>query len=311
MFKIKRKYPENAIGFSEAGLVGVSLSGGSTERAQVYFEEFEKGTFVPDFTLRCFSDEDKLFGSIDRAVKKLNLGKDKRISLTLPDNVFRVFLFEFDDVPSKSEDLLNLFKFRLRKIIPFETDSAVISYQWAHSRHNRQTFMVGVAYKPVLEQFEAAFDSFGVKTGLIDKELNNVINLYSANNGGSRDPLLHVILDNSHMSLMLEVDGEYLMYRGKSLQKKTLKSTIKREILQSVLYWFDRLDGQKPPEVLVHVNRHGIQLPKVETEKGTLNIHDSNLVGMFRDLRYIGTNEERVDSDLIIAPLGSAMRSYI
>lgn len=50
-------------------------------------------------------------------------------TLIVPDACVRVLLLDFDTVPQKHQDVLPLVRFRLRKMIPFDADTAAVSYQ--------------------------------------------------------------------------------------------------------------------------------------------------------------------------------------
>ena len=96
MLRIKRKYPEFAISLDVRGLTAVKTKNGNYKKAAVCFEPFGKDFFTPDFTKRNINDE-KAFSDILRAVlDRLEISRGRRVSLVLPDSVFRVFHFTFD-----------------------------------------------------------------------------------------------------------------------------------------------------------------------------------------------------------------------
>ncbi len=50
-------------------------------------------------------------------------------TLILPDACTRVLLLDFDTLPAKPQEILPLVRFRLRRMIPFDADTAAVSYQ--------------------------------------------------------------------------------------------------------------------------------------------------------------------------------------
>jgi type IV pilus assembly protein PilM len=50
-------------------------------------------------------------------------------TLILPDACTRVLLLDFDTLPAKPQEVLPLVRFRLRRMIPFDADTAAVSYQ--------------------------------------------------------------------------------------------------------------------------------------------------------------------------------------
>ncbi len=50
-------------------------------------------------------------------------------TLILPDACTRVLLLDFDTLPAKPQEILPLVRFRLRRMIPFDADTAAVSFQ--------------------------------------------------------------------------------------------------------------------------------------------------------------------------------------
>ena len=48
--------------------------------------------------------------------------------MILPDYAARVSVLDFDSFPSTPEEQLSLVRFRVKKTIPFDIDSAAVSY---------------------------------------------------------------------------------------------------------------------------------------------------------------------------------------
>src|SRR5580704_7900157 len=63
------------------------------------------------------------------AVRKLVPTHGRRTAaLILPDNAMRLAVLEFDNLPEKEEERMALVRFRLRKTVPFDMDSAAVSF---------------------------------------------------------------------------------------------------------------------------------------------------------------------------------------
>ena len=58
----------------------------------------------------------------------LGNGKRRRAALILPDYCARVAVLDFDTFPTNPEEQQALVRFRLKKSVPFEVESAVVSY---------------------------------------------------------------------------------------------------------------------------------------------------------------------------------------
>ncbi len=75
-----------------------------------------------------FSDRDAVLAALTSALDSVDpRGRDW--TLVLPDACTRVLLLDFDTLPTKSQEILPLIRFRLRRLIPFDADTAAISFQ--------------------------------------------------------------------------------------------------------------------------------------------------------------------------------------
>ena len=55
--------------------------------------------------------------------------KERQTSVVVPDAAVRVLLLDFDSLPAKAAEALPVVRFRLKKLLPFDADDAVVSYQ--------------------------------------------------------------------------------------------------------------------------------------------------------------------------------------
>ncbi len=51
------------------------------------------------------------------------------MTVVVPDAAVRVLLLDFDQLPSKIAEALPVVRFRLKKLLPFDADTAAVSYQ--------------------------------------------------------------------------------------------------------------------------------------------------------------------------------------
>ncbi|MBN2135104.1 MAG: hypothetical protein JW737_05195 [Acidobacteria bacterium] len=302
----KRQYPKTAIALNNEGL-SLATYIPRKNLAQVYTQEFSEDLFHPEFTVRNITSPDTLKQSITYSLKKLDV-RSKRISLILPDSVSRLFIFDFDDLPSKGVDLENLIKFKLKKIIPFEIDSAQVSYQWAQNTEGKHNFQVGVMYKPVIEQYQEIFAELGLDLGLIDIKSNNLINLYNALESHNKSPRLYLSVGDNYMSILLENDSEYLLYRSKTLPAQNRTALIEREIRQSVMYWFDRLSGKITPTVIILESTDDISKLKINIEDHDIEILKADYGRILPDINFY---ERRPERPSYLGAVAASMRSYL
>jgi hypothetical protein len=311
MFRLKKQYPELAAGLDRTGLVMVKITArqGNKIDAKVFFEPFPEGYFEPEFTRRNLEDKDTLQKAVRKGLSALKAEKAKRISLVLPDSVSRVFLLDFEDIPSKRSDLDSLLRHKVKKILPFDTDSAALSYRLAYKKDEKYSFLAGFMYKPAAAQYEDYLQEIGLQCGLIDTRSNNLINLYNLLSPGEMQDCLYLILDSDYLTLVAEKEQDIYLYRGKPLTSSKRKDFIQREILQSIMFLFDRLGESVMPNAVLLSNRSGVVVDKIAIEKGDIYLSPAN---RFRDdirITFVNGRGKEPDKDLILPVIGAAARS--
>ncbi len=111
--------------------------------------------------------------ALQQAIKSLlsSLGpgrRQRRAALILPDHSARVSVLDFDRFPDKAEDQLPLLQFRLKKTLPYDIDSAAISYFTQPVTKTGKREVVAVATPlEVIARYEAPFRAANIHTGIV------------------------------------------------------------------------------------------------------------------------------------------------
>ena len=92
--------------------------------------------------------------------------KRRRAALILPDYAARVTVLDFDSFPSSPEEQLSLIRFRVKKTLPFDIDSAAVSYfaQPAEKGATIEVVAVIVALE-MIARYEALFRAHEFSAG--------------------------------------------------------------------------------------------------------------------------------------------------
>jgi type IV pilus assembly protein PilM len=97
--------------------------------------------------------------------------KRRKAVLVLPDFCARISVLEFDAFPAETEQQLALVRFRLKKSVPFDVESAAISYypQEVSGTKGGKHFEVVVvaAALEIVARYEAPFRAAGLQTGVV------------------------------------------------------------------------------------------------------------------------------------------------
>jgi type IV pilus assembly protein PilM len=87
----------------------------------------------------------------------------RRAALILPDNCVRIAVLDFETLPAKEEERRPLINFRLRKSVPFDIDSAALSY----FPQAGKKVIVALAPSDIVAHYEAPFRAAGFDPGLV------------------------------------------------------------------------------------------------------------------------------------------------
>jgi len=103
----------------------------------------------------------------------------RRAALILPDYCARIAVLDFDAFPTDASEQLALLRFRLKKSVPFDVDSAVISHAAQPRRKDSEKIEVlaAVMAAEVVGQYEAPFRSMGFHPGLVTTSALAALNL--------------------------------------------------------------------------------------------------------------------------------------
>jgi len=99
-------------------------------------------------------------------------GKHKRrAALILPDYCARVAVLDFDAFPDQHDERLALLRFRMKKSVPFDVDSAVVSYAIQPRRREageaKVEVLVAIIAAEIVARYEAPFRGLGFHPGVI------------------------------------------------------------------------------------------------------------------------------------------------
>ncbi len=105
------------------------------------------------------------------AVRELtppNGGRKRRdAALILPDYCARVAVLDFDSLPKDPAEQMSLVRFRMKKSVPFDVESAALSFAPQAAEGKRIHVAVVVAPVEIVARYEAPFRAAGLNPGLV------------------------------------------------------------------------------------------------------------------------------------------------
>ncbi len=80
--------------------------------------------------------------------------RDANLTLVIPDSAVRVLLLDFEALPSRESEALPLVRFRLKKLLPFDADEAMVTYQTVRTSKGVVRVLAVATPRDVLSEYE-------------------------------------------------------------------------------------------------------------------------------------------------------------
>jgi type IV pilus assembly protein PilM len=203
-------------------------------------EPLPSGCVVPSLNAANVTDAKTVGAALRRVFERMG-SRPKRVALAIPDSVAKVSILRFEKVPSRPHDLDELVKWQVRKAAPFRIDDAQLSYVRGLKAADGSTeFVVVVARKDIVREYESACEEAGAQAGLVDLATFNVINavLASAQPPVNDWLLVHVTQEDATMAILR---GESLVFfRNRGTEGEVGLADM---VHQTAMYYEDRLSG--------------------------------------------------------------------
>jgi len=232
--------PDVAVEFASNRVSAASLEtrGGQPVVAAHAAEPLPDGALVPSLTAANVHDRAAVAGALARVLERV--GAPRRIGLVVPDVTAKVSLVRFEQVPNRAQDLEQLIRWQVKKTAPFAVEDAQISYVRGLEAGGGHEFIVALARRSVIEEYEAICAEAGAYAGLVDLATFNVINSVLA---GPRVPdgdwlLVNVAVDYASIAIMRGRSMIFFRNRGADTD-----GTLADLVHQTAMYYEDRLSG--------------------------------------------------------------------
>jgi len=162
--------PRVACEITAQGVVAAQSAVAGAPLTDVAWAELAAGAVAPSLKPGNVVDRIAVIAAIGRALEGLGLrpnSRDADITLIVPDAAVRVLLLDFDALSNKLSEALPIVRFRLKKLLPFDSDDAVVSYQ-VMSSNKSGVRVLAVAVPPdVLSEYESAVREAGFEPGCV------------------------------------------------------------------------------------------------------------------------------------------------
>ena len=216
---VKDPPPNHVFELSEAGIAFAHLGNGRP--GEPGFAPFEPGTLVVSPVEDNIHKAEAASHVLRRIAPLDNSRKRRRAALILPDYAARVSVLDFDSFPSSPEEQLSLIRFRLKKTLPFDIDSAAVSYFAQRAQEGAAIEVVAVIVAlEIIARYEALFRAMNFHVGEVTTSALAALQLCPPQ---VRADAVNVIAKLSEKSLtVMVVRGEILkLFRCVALEEVT------------------------------------------------------------------------------------------
>jgi Tfp pilus assembly PilM family ATPase len=230
-------------------------SRGAETVVQAYaVEPLPAGALVPSLTAQNVIDREVVIGALRRVLDRLGT-RPARVALIVPDLVARVSLVHFDQIPVRREDLDQLVRWQVRKAAPFAIEEAAVSYSAGARADGGGDFIVELARRNVIQEYEGICEGAGAYAGLVDVATLSVVNFYlAAADAPTRDWLL-VHMRPSYTSIVIMRDDNVIFFRSRPEGDEEPLADL---VHQTAMYYQDRLSGTGFARVLLGGNGRAV-----------------------------------------------------
>lgn len=236
--------PTVAVEVAATRISGASIEwrGGQAALVAHAVELLPDGAIVPSLTAGNLIDRPTAVAAMDRVLG--HLGRPRRIALVVPDPIAKVSLIRFERVPAKTDDLNELVRWQVRKTAPFPIEETQLSYVPGDQTPEGQEFVVTLARRTVIEEYEQLAAAAGAHAGLVDLSTFNVVNAVLAGTSPHAAPpagdwlLVNVAPD--YVSLAILRGPHLIFFRNRAADTD---GTLADLVHQTAMYYEDRLKG--------------------------------------------------------------------
>jgi type IV pilus assembly protein PilM len=171
---LKDPPPTHAFELSEAGIAFARVN----EPKESNFMPFDAGVLLVS-PAHDNIHQPQAVRDVIGAIAPPNGHRKRRAALILPDYCARIAVLDFDNFPTDPAEQLALLRFRMKKSVPFDVDSAIVSYAAQPRKKDKEKIEVlaAVMSAEIVGRYEAPFRAAGFHPGLVTTSSLAALNL--------------------------------------------------------------------------------------------------------------------------------------
>ena len=202
--------PLLAFEIGRRGVTGVRRDAKTFEPVERAYRAVDAGVIEPSPGKPNVQKPEVLAEAVRQVWTDLGPAKRPDTALILPDASSRLTVLDFDQLPNDAKERLQLIRFRLKKAVPFDVESARVAYQ-AWKVDAGLAVLAAATPAEIIQQYEQPLEAVGLQPGHVS--LSTVAALSLAPAGGmslfaklSESSLTMIALDNDAARLVRSVE---------------------------------------------------------------------------------------------------------
>jgi type IV pilus assembly protein PilM len=282
--------PAMAFEISEAGIAAARIA----SRAELDFHPLKPGTLSISPLKENVIDPGEFTMAVRAVANTQGARKKKDVALILPDYCTRMAVVDFDSFPSDPKEQASLVRFRVKRSVPFDVDSAALSYFPQHVEGTKQVDAVVVmAPLEIVARYESPFRAAGWKPGMVTTSALAALEL--APEGGLS---VFAKLTGHVLSLIVRDKAKVKLIRCLEMPSSDLED-IAAVLLPTFVYIEDNLGGRAARMILCGFGNRTEEAQQrfreelgveVEPARSPLATPGENNAGLLGYLRSIAKN---------------------
>jgi len=241
LFPIRTSSPDVAVEIASHGVsaAAIEMRGSQAVVAAHASEPVPPGVLAPSLNAVNILDRAALVGALGRMFDRLGR-RPRRIGLVVPDATARVSLVRFENVPARSHELDQLIRWQVRKAAPFPIEEAQVSFVPGVKTPEGQEFIVSLARRSVIEEYEGVCADLGCHAGIVDLATFSLVNAVLAGEPAPSGDWLLVNVASDSASIAILRGAHLIFFRNRAADTD---GHIADLVHQTAMYYEDRLSG--------------------------------------------------------------------
>jgi type IV pilus assembly protein PilM len=281
--------PAMAFEISQEGISMARLAA----RTEFGFQALKPGAITVSPLQENVLDAGAFLEAVKALISAQGARKKKDTALILPDYCARLAVLDFDNFPTDAKEQSALVRFRLKRSVPFDVETAALSYFAQPAVDKRVDVVVVTTPLEILSPYEAPFRAVGLNPGLVT--VSSLAALDLAPDTGIN---LMAKLSGNVLSLLVREKARLKLARCLELPSPELDD-VAAVLLPTFVYIEDNLGGRAEHLILCGFGARTEEAQRrfkeemgveVETVRSPLGVPAESNAGLLGYLRSIARN---------------------